>query len=160
VSGAACGDLKHTCNNPMTPTWKGGATLAGVNRHAVKGFRDLLVWQRAMQLVVQCYRVTDRFPAAEKYSLTQQLRRAVLSVPSNIAEGHGREHLGDYLRHLSIANGSLMEVETQLEAGLRLGYVTSEGLSESLGLVEEIRRMLAGLTRALRARAGQLAPDT
>jgi len=123
-----------------------------VDRTPVKGFRDLLVWQRAMELLVECYRITNQFPAVEKYSLTQQLRRAVVSVPSNVAEGHGRDHLGDYLRHLSIANGSLMEVETQLEAGLRLGYVSQKELRNVFGLVQEVRRMLAGLTRALRAR--------
>jgi len=105
-----------------------------------------------MELLVECYRVTSQFPAIEKYALTQQLRRAVVSVPSNIAEGHGRDHLGDYLRHLSIATGSLMEVETQLEPGLRLGYVLLHDLDEAFRLVKEVRRMLAGLTRALRAR--------
>src|SRR5438034_10724166 len=105
-----------------------------------------------MDLVVQVYRLSDTLPRNEKYGLVQQMRRAAASVPSNVAEGHGRDHLGDYLRHLSIANGSLMEVETQLEAGLRLGYVSQKELRNVFGLVQEVRRMLAGLTRALRAR--------
>ena len=78
-------------------------------RRVVNGYRDLLVWGRAMDLVVETYRLTEAFPREEKYGLVQQLRRAAVSVPSNIAEGHGRDHLGDYLHHLSIANGSLME---------------------------------------------------
>jgi len=80
----------------------------------VKGYRDLLVWQRAMDLVVEVYRLSDTLPRDEKYGLVQQMRRAAASVPSNVAEGHGRDHLGDYLHHLSIANGSLMEMETQV----------------------------------------------
>jgi len=81
------------------------------------------VWGRAMDLVVETYRLTEAFPREEKYGLVQQLRRAAVSVPSNIAEGHGRDHLGDYLHHLSIANGSLMEVETQVLIAGRMAYL-------------------------------------
>ena len=119
---------------------------------SIRGYRDLEVWQKAMVLVELCYRVTRQYPITERYGLCSQSRRAAISIPANIAEGQGREHLGDYLRHLSIANGSLMEVETQLEAGLRLGYVSQKELRNVFGLVQEVRRMLAGLTRALRAR--------
>ncbi len=80
----------------------------------VRNFRDLKVWQRAMELVVRSYKITSTFPPSERYDLVRQIRRSAVSIPSNIAEGHGRTHLGDYLRHLSIANGSLMELETQL----------------------------------------------
>ena len=92
-------------------------------RRVVNGYRDLLVWGRAMDLVVETYRLTEAFPREEKYGLVQQLRRAAVSVPSNIAEGHGRDHLGDYLHHLSIANGSLMEVETQVLIAGRMAYL-------------------------------------
>ncbi|HVN82540.1 MAG TPA: four helix bundle protein, partial [Terriglobia bacterium] len=71
----------------------------------VKFYRDLLVWQRAMDLVIQCYEFTERFPKSELYGLASQIQRAVTSIPANIAEGHGRDHLGDYLHHLSIASG-------------------------------------------------------
>ena len=92
-------------------------------RHPVKGYRDLLVWGRAMDLVVEAYRLTEAFPREERYGLVQQVRRAAVSVPSNIAEGHGRDHLGDYLRQLSVANGSLMELETQVLIAGRMGYL-------------------------------------
>src|SRR5436309_9503901 len=98
-----------------------------------------------MELLVECYRITNQFPAVEKYSLTQQLRRAVVSVPSNIAEGHGRDHLGDYLRHLSVANGSLMEVETQFGIALRLGSLRPEDAGKFFEEAAEIGRLLAGL---------------
>ena len=82
----------------------------------------------------------------------QQLNRAAVSVPSNVAEGHGRDHLGDYLHHLSVANGSLMEVETQLMIAGRLGYVSREAEEGILGHAAEVGRMLSGLVRALRKR--------
>lgn len=80
----------------------------------VQCYRDLLVWQKAMEVVLACYRLSETFPKTETFGLASQLRRAAVSIPANIAEGHGREHLGDYLHHLSIANGSLMEAETHL----------------------------------------------
>ncbi len=78
----------------------------------IKSYRDLLIWLKAMDLVVDCYRFVSVLPKNETYGLISQTQRAAISIPANIAEGHGREHLGDYLRHLSIANGSLMELET------------------------------------------------
>lgn len=92
----------------------------------LKSYRDLLAWQKAMDLVISIYKVSALFPKEEKYSLTQQIRRAVVSVPSNIAEGYGRKHRGDYTHHLSIANGSLKEVETQLIVAGRLVYINQE----------------------------------
>jgi four helix bundle protein len=132
-------------------------------RRLVNGFRDLLVWGRAMDLVVEGYRLTDGFPREEKYGLVQQLRRAAVSVPSNIAEGHGRDHLGDYLRHLSIANGSLMELETQVLIAGRMGYVRKEVEERILTQASEVGRMLSGLIRALKKRSSRLrnlTPDT
>jgi len=90
----------------------------------IASYRDLDVWNRAMELVVACYRVTGEFPRTEELGLKAQLRRAATSVPSNIAEGHGRSSTGAYLRHLSIAHGSLMELETQLDIARRLKYTT------------------------------------
>ena len=130
-------------------------------RSIVNGYRDLLVWERAMGLVAEAYRATEGFPKEEKYGLAQQLRRAAVSVPSNIAEGHGRDHLGDYLRHLSIANGSLMEFETQILIAGRMGYVRQEEEGRILMQAKEVGKMLSGLTQALKKRnsRGRL-PDT
>ena len=128
-------------------------------RRLINGFRDLLVWGRAMDLVVEAYRLTDSFPKEEKYGLAQQLRRAAVSVPSNIAEGHGREHLGDYLRHLSIANGSLMELETQVLIAGRRGYVPKQEEGRILVQASEVGKMLSGLSRALKKRTSRR-PDT
>ena len=118
----------------------------------VRSYRDLVVWQRAMDLVVECYRVAKLLPKAEAYGLVSQIQRAAVSVPANIAEGHGREHLGDYLHHLSVANGSLMELETHLLLTERLGYVTVGEIDWALSLSGEAGRMLAGLTTSLKSR--------
>src|SRR5213592_4591037 len=91
----------------------------------VLSYRDLRVWQQAMDLVEATYRATKQFPAAERYGLVTQLRRAAVSVASNIAEGHARS-LGDYLRHLLVSNGSLTEIETQLLLSARLGFLSGE----------------------------------
>jgi hypothetical protein len=83
----------------------------------VKSYRDLLVWQKAVDLVTDCYGLTKQLPKTEIYGLTAQIQRAAVSIPANIAEGHGREHLGDYLHHLSIANGSLMAGDAHSDCG-------------------------------------------
>src|SRR2546428_3438028 len=121
-------------------------------RRPIRGYLDLEVWQRAMDLVVQCYRVTRSFPANERYGLTAQARRAAVSVPSNIAEGRGRRGLGDFLRHLAIANGSLTELETQLQISVRLGYIAEDDARAILRTCGEVGRLLAGLGPALRRR--------
>ena len=118
----------------------------------VRSFRDLLVWQHSMDLVVRIYRTTSRFPKEERYILVDQLRRAAISVPSNIAEGHGRSRTGDYLRHLSIAVGSLREIETQIQIANRLGYIPDAAQQELLDPSAAIGRMLSALIRALRRR--------
>jgi four helix bundle protein len=119
---------------------------------AIKGHRDLLVWQKSMDLVAECYRMTQRFPDRERFGLSSQLQRAAVSVPANIAEGHGRKSTGAYLHHLSIANGSLAELETHILIGARLGYVEDGMTNTSMSLLEEVRRMLAGLIRSLEDR--------
>jgi four helix bundle protein len=118
----------------------------------IRDYRDLTVWQRAMELVVECYAAARQFPKSELYALSNQLQRAAVSVPSNIAEGNGRASLGDYLRHLSIANGSLMEVETQVRVARRLAYLTEAQEGRLLGLSSEVGRMLATLIARLRSR--------
>jgi len=123
---------------------------------SVRSYRDLLVWQRAMDLVVESYQVSKLFPKSEIYGLTGQLQRAAVSVAANIAEGHGREHLGDYLHHLSIATGSIMEVETHLLIAQRLCYVTDADTKPALEMSAEVSRMLSGLTQKLQ----HLKPNT
>lgn len=118
----------------------------------IRDYRDLRVWERAMQLVVSCYKATRRFPKSELYALSSQVQRAAVSVPSNIAEGNGRAYLGDYIRHLSIANGSLMELETHIRVARRLSYLSEVEESEILGVSGEVGRMLATLTGRLRKR--------
>ena len=117
---------------------------------AVNSYRDLEVWQRATDLVIECYRLANRFPKNELYGLTSQIQRAAISIPANIAEGHGRDHLGDYLHHLSVANGSLMELETHLLIAARLSYLDEGDSKPVLSRTAEVGRMLAGLARALR----------
>jgi four helix bundle protein len=115
----------------------------------ITSFRDLRVWQLAMNLVELVYRLTYSFPKSEIYGLTSQIRRAAVSVPSNIAEGHTREHTGEYLHHLSMAQASLAELETQLEIATRLQYVS---LAESKPIAElggSLGRQLYALRNAL-----------
>src|SRR5438046_9425088 len=87
---------------------------------SIRSYRDLEVWQAAVELVEQVYRFSATFPKCETYGLRGQLREAAVSVPANIAEGHGREHLGDYLHHLSVANGALMELDVHCILAQRL----------------------------------------
>jgi four helix bundle protein len=124
---------------------------------AVKSYRDLQVWQKAMALVVESYSVARLLPKSESFGLIGQMQRAAVSIPANIAEGHGREHLGDYVRHLSIANGSLMELETHFLIAVQLTYVTREQTTTAMSMASEVGRMLTGLTRRLR---GPLTPGT
>ena len=114
-------------------------------------YTDLVVWQKAMDLVQTVYEASSEFPGDERFGLVAQLRRAAVSVPSNIAEGHGRKATGAYLNHLSIAFGSLMEMETQLRIAHRLGYLADKRLSDLSGQTDEIGKMLSGLTKSLSA---------
>jgi len=116
----------------------------------MRGHEDLKVWQKGVDLVVSVYRLTGSFPKSELYGLTSQMRRAAVSVPSNIAEGHALKQTQAYLRHLAIASGSLAEVETQLEIARRLGYLSPES-GEVFEKAKEVGRMLVGLRRVLGA---------
>jgi four helix bundle protein len=116
----------------------------------VQGYKDLVVWQKAMDLVTTVYRLTRAFPKEELYGLTSQIRRAAVSIPSNIAEGHALKQTQAYVRHLAIASGSLAELETQVEIADRLNYPRPE-LAYVLGLADEIGKMLAGLRKSLKA---------
>ena len=115
----------------------------------LQSYRDLDVWKRAIDLVESIYKLTANFPSDEKFGLTSQVRRAAISISSNIAEGYGRKHRGDYLRHLSFAAGSLAEVETQLIISVRLQFVSKEQLRESWEVSQEVARMLSKLISSL-----------
>ena len=115
----------------------------------VTSHKDLLVWQRSMDLVETVYRVTANFPAVEQWGLVSQMRRAAISVPSNVAEGFGRQATGEYRHHLSIGRGSLLELETQILLGKRLKYLQPSDSDSILKEIDEISRMLATLVAKL-----------
>ncbi len=116
----------------------------------IKGFRELKVWQKAMDLVTEVYRLAKLLPREETYALSDQLRRAVVSVPSNIAEGNGRFSAKEYISYLSIANGSRAEVETQLEVCVRIGYLKEEEIQKAMEMSEETGKMIGALIRKLK----------
>ena len=113
-------------------------------------FRDLVVWQRAMQLTVAVYCLTQQFPREEIYGLTSQIRRSAVSVPSNIAEGHGRLNTGEYRQFLGIARGSNFELQTQLEIARALKFGNPKQLDEAEGLSHEVGKMLYATLESLK----------
>jgi four helix bundle protein len=121
-------------------------------RGKIQSHRDLKVWQLGMDVAEQVYNLTKAFPDCERFGLVSQLRRAAVSVPANIAEGNARSSTKDYLRHLSIAVGSLAEVETFLDLSLRLHYGQPTTIQQLGEQVAEERRMLRGLQRSLQAK--------
>ena len=114
-----------------------------------RSYCELIVWQKAMDLVQGVYTATKSFPREEIYGLTSQLRRAAVSVPSNIAEGQGRKSTSEFLHHLSIAYGSLMEVETQLMIAERLDDLEKRDVARMTELTGEVGRLINGLTNSL-----------
>ena len=112
---------------------------------AVQHYRDLIAWQKSMDLVEDVYLLTQAFPREELSGLTSQIRRAAVSIPSNIAEGQGRGVGGEFAHHLRIANGSRQELETQILIGVRLGYVASEAADAVLNRCYEAGRIICGL---------------
>jgi four helix bundle protein len=120
---------------------------------SAKTYLDLASWQRAMDLVAAVYETSKSWPRDEIYGLTNQIRRAAVSVPSNIAEGQGRNGDREFLQHLSVAHGSLREVETQLRIAGRLGYVDDVNLTALLALCDQTGRPLRGLIQRLRGNA-------
>ena len=115
----------------------------------VSSYKDLLVWQRSMDLVETIYRTTTKFPPVEQWGLISQMRRAAVSVPSNIAEGYGRQATGEYRHHLSMGRGSLLELETQVLLCRRLKYLEAADADALLAEIEEISKMLASLISKL-----------
>ena len=114
-----------------------------------RSYEDLLVWQRSVEFSVEIYSVTAHFPKYELYGMTSQLRRAAVSVPSNIAEGQARRTRADFKHFLSIARGSLMEIETQLLIASRLGYLPQDNFLSLRTRSSEIGRLINGLMNSL-----------
>ena len=123
----------------------------------MKTYRDLIVWQKAMVLVTEIYKVSKSFPRREDYGLTSQLRRCAVSIPSNIAEGYGRNSRNEYIRFLQIASGSLYELQTQLEIAANLGYLKKDEFELLYESTREIERMLSVLIRRLIEGGGKVA---
>jgi four helix bundle protein len=123
-----------------------GSEASGRTRH----YRELRVWQKSMQLAREIYSATDSFPRKETFGLTSQIRRAAVSVPCNIAEGHGRLSDGAFRVFLGHARGSLFELQTQLELALGLGYLEAKSAETLDRSCEEIARMVNGLLRSLK----------
>ena len=115
----------------------------------IKSYRDLVVWQKSMALVSEIYLLTKGFPKEELYGITSQIRRSAVSIPSNIAEGYGRNSTQDYIRFLQIACGSLYEIQTQLEIAVNLGYLENGRSQTVLQNINEIERMLSTLIKKL-----------
>jgi len=116
----------------------------------IKDFRDLVVWQNGIELVDEVYRVTKTFPKDERFGLVSQLRRAAISVPSNIAEGHGRSGRNEYLHHLSIAHGSLMECLTLALISNRQGFIVKEPADNLISKIEALSRKIRTLMLKLK----------
>jgi len=114
-----------------------------------KSYRDLIVWQKSMVLAKELYELTALFPSAEKFGLIAQIRRAAISVPSNIAEGQARHTTGEFILFISHAEGSAAELDTQLQLSTDLGFVTTDQTAAALGLINEVRRMLNALRRRI-----------
>jgi four helix bundle protein len=115
----------------------------------IDGYKDLIAWQKGMDLVVEVYRVSKHFPPDERFGLTAQVRKAAVSIPSNVAEGYGRPSRADYIHFLDISRGSANEVETQLLLAVRLGFVTAEMARRALEMTNEEQRILNGLVEAV-----------
>jgi four helix bundle protein len=121
----------------------------GTRKGKMKTYRDLLVWQKSMALVTEIYRLSKSFPKDETYGLTSQMRRCAVSIPSNMAEGYGRNSTSDYIRFLYIATGSLYELQTHIEIALNLQYLNKTNFDKLYESSREIERMLSSLTKKL-----------
>ena len=118
----------------------------------IKNHRDLIVWQKARRLAAASYILARRLPRDEEFGMKAQILRAAMSITSNIAEGHGRFGKGDYTRHLSMARGSLMELESLLEVGSDVGYFDAESIKAPLSLADEVGKMIWVLGKKLGSR--------
>jgi four helix bundle protein len=117
-----------------------------------RDYRDLVLWQRAMELATEVHRVTLKLPRHEMFGMSAQLRRAAVSVPSNVAEGSGRRTTREFIAFLHIARGSLSELKTQLDLARRIDYLADADLSNADSLSDEVGRLLNAVIRGLRRR--------
>jgi four helix bundle protein len=117
----------------------------------IRSHRDLIVWQKAIDLVVSVYAATENFPKTELYGLTSQIRRCATSIPANIAEGQGRRLPGEFIQFLGNARGSLLELDTHLEIARRLGMLSEEAHLALMEKLIEVRKLLNGLMRSIKA---------
>jgi four helix bundle protein len=122
------------------------------NGARIASYRDLDVWQLGMTIVIQIYRITRGFPAEERFGLVAQLRRAAVAIPSNIAEGHSRLGAAEFRRFVSIARGSVAEVETQIAVAIALGFIAAAEITSLSSELDRLSKMLFGLYRSLGAR--------
>ena len=120
-----------------------------------QSFRDLVVWQRAIQLTVDVYRLTAKFPETEKFGLTSQMRRAAVSIASNLSEGYGRSTKGEYIQFVGHARGSCSELETQIVIAKALGFGTPSDLDAAESLCNDVGCLLGGLMKSLRPKHPQ-----
>ena len=119
---------------------------------SIKSYRDLNVWVKSIDLVERCYLCTSNFPNHEIFGLANQINRASVSIPANIAEGHQRRHSKEFLQYLAIALGSLAELETHFEIAHRLKYVSGDEMVSLVGAMDEIGKMLRGLSKSVAKR--------
>jgi four helix bundle protein len=117
----------------------------------IRSFRELTVWQKSVDFTEPIYALTRAFPKEELYGLVSQMRRAAVSIPTNIAEGHGRNSRGEFLYSLGVSRGSLAELETEIEVATRLQFLNTQQRENLLCQSDEIGRMLSGLIRSLRS---------
>jgi four helix bundle protein len=152
------GYITTTCATlcPLRIAEMGQKRFSGGKRMtAVKDYRDLIVWQKAMGLVETIYCTTKAFPRDEIYGLTSQIRRAAVSIPSNIAEGNGRNTTRDYIHFLGMAYGSVKEVETQVLIAERLQYIDPNSSVQLIQMTTEVARLLSGLMNSLKQKVAQ-----
>jgi four helix bundle protein len=117
-----------------------------------QSYRDLIVWQKGIELCTRVYQVCSQFPKSELYGLADQMKRAAVSIPSNIAEGQARQHVGEFRQFLSVANGSAAELDTQRIIAENLGFLPPEDSADLDRRITEIRKMLYALANSLKTR--------
>ena len=125
------------------------AHIVASNTAKARGYKDLLVWRKSINLVKEIYQLTKPFPSDERFGLISQMRRAAVSIPSNIAEGQARRTTGEFIQFVSQAEGSLAELDTQLVLAEELGYAKTTQVTPAADLIAELKRMLNALRRAL-----------